>query len=270
VGIALLGCVLILLAADTRRSAADPGTELLPDLVTLPMPAVVMPRHPKRDLLRLSNEIGNQGAGPLEIFPSDVSENCDGDGDPDNDRMAYQRIYNDSSDPDSIGFFDRNADTAGATERQAGCMIFHPQHNHWHFDNFSRYRLYREDTGRLVARNAKVSFCVIDSDTPFPTPHPGHPTLPYFPTDQGCTATATEGLSIGWADIYGYYLPGQQLNVSGVKKGNFCLVSTADPHDQLSESNENNNTYWTRLFVYPKDRTVRTLKGSCKIPGPIS
>ncbi|CAN5507515.1 hypothetical protein BH10ACT11_BH10ACT11_06870 [soil metagenome] len=263
--IAVIGALAIVLIAGSPPSEADPGTELLPDLVTLKPPDVRMPPHPKRDLLRLSNEIGNRGTGPLELFPSPVLDDCDGDGDNADDRTATQRVFNDSDDAGSPGYFDRNADNQSTT-RPAGCMVFHPQHNHWHFDDFSRYQLYRESTGNLVASNQKVSFCVVDSDLPFNPASVGQPSRPYFPTADGCDATATEGLSVGWADIYGYYLPGQQLDLSDRKGGTFCLVSTADPDDQIAESNEANNSYRMRVRVKPRSRTVQQIKGGCKLP----
>ena len=272
--IALAGCLAIALAATTKRSAADPGDQLLPDLVTLRPPALVMPKHPKRVLLRLSNEVGNQGSGPLEIFPSDASENCDGDQDPSNDRSGFQRIFVDSDDSGSPGYFDRNADTAGAIEHPTGCIVYHPKHNHWHFADFARYVLYREDTGKIVARQEKVSFCLVDSDTPFASQLPGQQPAPYYPNALGCDETATVGLSVGWADIYGYYLPGQQLDLSGHKRGNFCLLSTADPpspglpNGHIEESDESNNSYGMRLHISTKRRTVQSLGGSCKMNLP--
>lgn len=265
ISVALLGALAITLIAGAKPSEADPEAELLPDLVTLPPPDLRMPTHPKRDLLRLSNEIGNQGAGPLELYPSAASENCDGDGNGANDRTAFQRVYSDSADSGSIGYFDRSTDTQSSS-RPAGCMVFHPEHNHWHFDDFARYRIYREGTGKLLASNEKVSFCVVDTALPFDPPPAGQPSQPYFPTAEGCDATATEGLSIGWADLYAYYLPGQQLDLSNRKRGKFCLVSTADPNDQIAEGDENNNSYRMRLRIWPKRRMVREIKGACKLP----
>lgn len=263
--IALFAIGAIVLIAGSKPSAADPGDQLLPDLVTLRPPDVRIPPHAKRNVVRLSNEIGNKGAGPLELFPSPTLDDCDNDGNSANDRTATQRIYSDSADAGSPGYFDRGADNQSST-RPAGCMIFHPAHNHWHFDDFSRYRLYRENTGKLVASNEKVSFCVVDSASPFSPPPAGQLDTPYFPTAEGCDATATEGLSVGWADIYGYYLPGQALDLHDHSGGQFCLVSTADPNDQVAESNEANNTYSLRLRVWPKQRRVEQRKGACKIP----
>lgn len=150
-----------------------------------------MPQHPKRDLVRLSNEIANAGAGPLEIFPSPVWENCDGDNDPSNGRTAYQRVFQDSPDAGSVGYFNRGTDGVSST-RPAGCMHFHPQHNHWHFDSFSSYRIYREGNGKLLDSNEKVSYCVVDNVAPLKPPPQGQPSSPYYPTNEGCDQTATE------------------------------------------------------------------------------
>ena len=48
-------------------------------------------------------------------------------------------------------------------KRFAGCSIFHVEHDHWHFEEFARYRLVNPKSDRVVASSEKVSFCVRDS-----------------------------------------------------------------------------------------------------------
>jgi len=57
------------------------------------------------------------------------------------------------------------------------------------------------------------------------------------------------GISIGWGDIYGARVSGQELDVTGLSDGVYCLVSQADPEDQLLESNERNNARTTRIVL---------------------
>ena len=102
-------------ATGTPEAGAGVNARLLPDLVTM--------RISKPDLvleagkLRLSNEIGNRGRGPLEIYPSATSNNCDGDGNASNDRDVSQRMFLDSN---GDGVFRRSQDTESDHHR-FGC-----------------------------------------------------------------------------------------------------------------------------------------------------
>src|SRR4051812_7941417 len=213
----------------TPGAGARANPRLLPDLVTL--------KVTQHDLLlnggklRLSNEIGNKGRGPLEIYPSASSNNCDGDGDPTNDRDVSQRIFLDSN---GDGVFQRSQDTHSEHPR-FGCEQYHPAHHHWHVLDFSRYRLVRKKTGRTVARSTKVGFCIIDTDHAFGG-LPGSPGNYHYPAGSGdCNRDSIDGLSVGWADEYYYGLAGQELRIKGVRAGRYCLVSTADPDNLLRE-----------------------------------
>ena len=142
-------------------------------------------------MLRLSNEIGNRASGPLEVFPSAISADCDGDGDPANDRDASQRIF---ADTNGSGGYEAGVD-AVESERVFGCMRYHPAHDHWHMLDVARYELRREATGKLVADSRKVGFCLTDTRLAFPTPlTPQAATYPIGsakPT--GCDAISTQG-----------------------------------------------------------------------------
>ncbi len=57
------------------------------------------------------------------------------------------------------------------------------------------------------------------------------------------------GLSVGWFDVYAANLPGQELDIRGVRDGRFCLKMTADPGDRVLEANETDNTRSTILRI---------------------
>ncbi len=255
---------LALLAVSTVRSGADPA-ELTPDLVTLAIQQedVVMQIEDDRVLLRLTNEIGNHGNGPLEVFPSSGSLNCDGDGDPNNDRDASQRVFSDSN---GSGAFERGVDPV-AYERLFGCMRYHPAHNHWHVLDFASYELRREPSGTLFAHSRKVGFCLTDARIAFPGPvTPTTSTYPINPPGAvGCDAVSTQGISPGWADAYVLALPGQDINVTGVPRGHYCLTTRADPTGVLDETDEDNNVRRVRLMLRPSKLVVRKLEGRCRI-----
>jgi Lysyl oxidase len=251
-------------AGATMAPGAGAGSQprLLPDLVTLRMSQgdLAVERSGRKLLLRLSNEIGNWGRGPLEIYPSAALNDCDGDGNPANDRDTYQRIFLDSNADNA---FDREQDTE-SDDLLVGCERYHPPHDHWHLLDFSRYKLVREKTGRTVARSTKIGFCIIDTDHPFAS-LPGSPPEGYYPAGSAdCDRDSIDGLSVGWSDTYGYFLPGQRLNVTGMRHGRYCLVSTADPHNLLRESDNSNNARKTRIALHPAKRTVDRLPGPCR------
>jgi lysyl oxidase len=262
---AIAATVTILVAAAAATSAgagAARKSRLLPDLVTLRIGQndLVVRKRKGKLRLRLSNVIGNRGRGPLEIYPSPHPSDCDGNGNPANDRDTYQRIFRDSNG-DHV--FDRQQD-AESDELLFGCERFHPPHHHWHLLDFSRYKLVRERTGRTVSRSTKISFCVVDTDRPFAR-LPGSPWAGYYPAGSAdCDRDSIDGLSVGWADTYAWSLPGQQLNVTGLRRGRYCLVSTADPHNLLRESDNSNNARRTRVLLRPAKRKVKRLRGQCR------
>jgi len=261
---AIAAATILVVAGTAMPPGAGAGSQprLLPDLVTLRLSQNDLTLEPSgaRLLLRLSNEIGNRGRGPLEIYPSATPSDCDGDGDPANDRDTYQRIFLDSN-ADNV--FDREQDLE-SDDILSGCERYHPAHDHWHLLDFSRYKLVRERNGHTVVRSTKIGFCIIDSDRRFAS-LPGSPPEAYYPAGSAdCDRDSIDGLSVGWADTYGYFLPGQQLNVTGLRRGRYCLVSTADPHNLLRESDNSNNAHRARIALHPAKQTVERLPGHCR------
>jgi hypothetical protein len=255
---------ILVVAGAVAAPGAGAGSQprLLPDLVTLRLSQrdLVLEPSGRKLLLRLTNEIGNRGRGPLELYPSASPTDCDGDGNPANDRDTYQRVFLDSN-ADSV--FDREQDTE-SDDLLFGCRRYHPRHEHWHLLDFSQYELVRERTGRTVLRSNKISFCVVDTDHRFAS-LPGSPLEAYYPAGSAdCDRDSIDGLSVGWADTYGYFLPGQQLNVTGLRRGRYCLVSTADPHNVLRESDNSNNVHRAKIALHPAKRTVERLPGRCR------
>ncbi len=236
----MLAVVGALWASSGVSAAGATHAELLPNLVTMRFEdlQVVVSAGVKR--LRFSNTVGNRGPGALELFP--VKEDCDGDGVYSDDRAAYQRPFIDTDDD---GVFDRDVDAPGAPVA-VGCFFFHGEHDHWHLEDFARYELrVRVSTGERVALARKVSFCVRDSLAAFDVP--GQPATVYY---GDCHRSSTTGMSVGWADIYQGSLPGQSLNVTGLPDGRYCLVSTADPHGRLSETDQTDNVQTLRLRLH--------------------
>ena len=247
-------------------SASGGPAALAPDLVTLAIQQenlLVAPDEKGRTVLRLSNEIGNRANGPLEVFPGPASVDCDDDGDPENDRDASQRIF---ADTNGSGGYEAGVDVV-ESERGFGCMRYHPAHDHWHVLDIARYELRREATGELVAHSRKVGFCFTDTRLAFPSVV--SPSAAIYPIGSakptGCDANSTQGISPGWADLYAFALPGQQLRVGGLPRGKYCLTSRADPLDLIEELDDNNNVRRVRLTLRPRKLRVRKLDGPCRV-----
>jgi hypothetical protein len=247
----------VLAASSPTPARAGAGAALLPDVIVRPIIEIRIQKSTGVKRLRFASIIGNAGAGVLELKPDSpkrsAANDCNRDGDPLNDRKAFQRIFGDT---DGDGVFTRGEDTVIDT-RFAGCSIFHAEHDHWHFEEFARYRLVKPKTGRVVASSEKVSFCVRDS-IHFGSGLPGSPGFVHYGT---CTQDSITGLSIGWADYYGSSLPGQELDIRGLPDGRYCLRNEADPADRLDESDEGNNGRSTLVRI--TGREVSDLGTSC-------
>jgi Lysyl oxidase len=262
-----LACVLLVaLATPGAHAGAQP---LLPDLVTLGIARgdIVVEKRGKHRFLRLSNTVGNKGTSPLDIVSDPPSGEC-----ADDEYDAVQRFFVDSN---PNGHYDEDDELAEPGDwLRFGCMRFHdaPGHLHWHVLDFARYQLRRARTGRLV-ESKKVGFCVIDTERAFPG-LPGSPKDPSFPQGDGCgglnddgvpTPPQSEGLSIGWADVYFYGLPGQSLDISRLHRGRYCLISKADPTNLIAESSDSNNTHTVRLKLRPRKLRFKKLRGPCQL-----
>lgn len=236
--VASLGLVLTTLAPSPalalRAKEIGDGDLLLPNISTLqPTGLRTVRSDGGTRLLRFSNTIANVGAGPVELEPR--KHDCDGDGNPANDREAIQRIYHDM---DGVGVYRRSVDTSVQT-RVAGCFEFSVAHGHWHFHDFADYQLVDIASGEAIVMNDKVGFCLLDTLHPYPGV-PGSPSHRYY---RGCRRNSVQGQSVGFADIYAWYFAGQWMDVTGTPNGDYCLVTTADPADQLLESDETDNAY---------------------------
>ena len=214
---------------------------LLPDLQSLPAENVHLDDdHNGARAVRLTGVLLNRGPGPLEMRPARGSD-CDGDG-TDDDVLAEQAVAVDS---DGDGAFDRQVDSL-IVARTAGCMVDHPDHAHWHFDAFAAYELWPvgDEAGRRTAALDKVSFCLVDVRRV----EAAVPTEPTGRQYEGCGRDAVQGVSPGWADVYGANLPGQAVPLPpDVQDGLYCLVTRADPFGLIAESDETNNAASVRV-----------------------
>ena len=236
---------------DVTPASARPVV-LLPDMTPLKAREMVAQLDDGHRRLRFTAGLANIGRGPMEVRPNNAQP-CAA-----HKRHASQVIYRDI---DRDHLFRRNVDIE-FTRRSAGCMVFHPQHNHWHFEAASRYSVYRPESAKnILVRARKMSFCLRDSERvparlgTFHHPH-------YY---RECGRDTAQGISTGWVDVYSSYLFGQALRLPDrLTDGVYCLGIRVDPRNELRESDENNNES-TRPFRLQGDRVLSVKTDACRL-----
>ena len=122
-------------------------------------------------------------------------------------------------------------------------------HNHFHLKRAMEYALYGsgpDPAARArVAPASKVGFCLFDTEPVLADQdEPVYDfTVSHFCEADNPGATSLRmGVSRGWRDIYSRSLQFQYVNVSNVPPGRYLLGATADPDNQIVETDEVNPT----------------------------
>ena len=221
------------------------GPPIYPDLVT-PDPAGlfisrdVMADGKQHYLLKFDNTIANYG-GRLEIT-ANLAVNRD----------IYQAVYDELVGGNRV-----------LNRRVGSDLIFHPQHNHFHFADFGSYVvLKKNNAGRYqptTKRGTKTSFCIID----------------YVRMSSGAVIDPEyaycndriQGLSHGWGDLYYSSLPEQwvDLGTTMLPEGDYALQSTANPAFKIYESDYSNNVGTTYFTIRNGEMTSASQSPSCSV-----
>ncbi|MEK7642427.1 MAG: lysyl oxidase family protein [Patescibacteria group bacterium] len=182
----------------------------LPNLVALPASNIRIEETNGTKLLRFSTTSWNNGRGPLELVAGDVDQTND-------KQRVFQRVYtSDGSYHDEI----------------AGDFRWHLDHNHFHLDDYARYTLQPVNApGASDVVGSKTTFCVMDT-TKINIKLPGAPKRSVYST----CGSSVQGMSVGWGDTYGYYLSGQELNITNLPDGDYDLKIEIDPNNKLLET----------------------------------
>jgi hypothetical protein len=225
--VALAGMMSGFVLSGPSASSAD----LLPDegMTNLRSFRIDTTTIPGRTLLRFTTESVNIGAGPLELRGSRPDTRTP-------TMSVVQRIYDNSG-----GFRSLSVPT----------NIFWggDGHEHWHVNDFVSTELERMDNGVKVGTFAKQGFCLADINS-FNLSLPGAPSSKVY---KGCvqggqnSLAVKMGISVGWADRYGYRLNFQWVDITGLTPGRYKLIGTVDAQNHYLESDETNNTTWTIL-----------------------
>ena len=246
---ASVAAVAALASAPDARAA----TLLYPDLQTLPpselrLETVVTPDGVSRNLLRFSNTVWNAGEGPMELRGSLTSNGT-----------VTQTVYDDAG--------------AGAALPVGENFTFHQAHNHWHFDDFAEYQLWTKasydawvSSGRSVGQaqrvGSKSTFCLMDTGRVKALA--GTPTSPIY----AACGQELQGISVGWADTYRYYLVDQWIDLGGssLADGSYVLRTVADPKNRLYESPNRSNAAREGELANEALTSFTVQRGRLKLP----
>ncbi len=225
-------------AAPTSESAGRADGPR-PDLRSLPAFGIELNR--KSTHLRFSATVWNAGDSPLVV-----------DG--------FRRGRGDVMDAYQY-FFDPEGEQVG--HQLVGEMLFHgANHQHWHFQDFARYRLLRAD-GSQAATSGKVSFCLANTDAidytvPGADWQPEGTDLSTACGDPGSLAIR-EVLASGSGDTYAQFRAGQAFRIEDLPNGWYWIAVEANPSGRLVEHDTTDNVSLRRLHLggRPGARTIK-------------
>ncbi|MEJ7795315.1 MAG: lysyl oxidase family protein [Nocardioides sp.] len=221
---------------EPRKSAAGAmAPDGAPDLQSLP--AFDIRLNPKGTAMRFAATVWNGGSGPLVVdgFRAGGEDHMD----------AYQYFYD--ADGNETGY------------QEVGEFHFHgANHQHWHFQDFARYRLLSEDQ-TLAVKSTKASFCLANTDAVDYT----LPNADWQPenTDlsSACGGPEAQGLrevlSNGSGDTYMQYRAGQAFRIENLPDGIYYLAVEANPLGALVEGDSTNNDSLRRVRLGTNERT---------------
>jgi hypothetical protein len=247
----LLGtCVALTTLLLPAGAMAGSPRDLLPDL-RMAKPSDIRLQGATEDdprrLLRFSAVILNVGQGPLIVRGK---RDCDTSECP---RMrTTQRIKQ------------SDGTTRGVASNGVGKFDVGDGHNHWHVMKFQRYELFQlepppEVPGEAI-RGAKTGFCFFDTEARR-LGLPGAPQQQQFDEPDCGRSNSTSfrmGLSVGWGDLYAWYLPRQWIDTTGIADGRYLLCSTANAERHWQETDTSNNQAWAEIDL--EGDTVQVLR----------
>ena len=112
-------------------------------------------------------------------------------------------------------------------------------HGHYHLQNYMAYRL-RDTNGVAVGLGQKVGFCILDVTKVSPN---GAANPKYTCTSQG--------IQVGWSDVYDSTLDGQWVDITGVPNGSYLLELEVNPFGVLLESDYSKNLTYVPIVLGP-------------------
>lgn len=121
-------------------------------------------------------------------------------------------------------------------------------HEHWHIKRVANYRLVALDaSGEPVDEDlgydTKIGFCFYDSSHAMGF-GPEKEVYELHQCGHEDDTAVRMGMSVGWSDVYGFSLPGQSIEITGLDDGFYRVWAEADTAGWFEEATRENNTTW--------------------------
>jgi hypothetical protein len=126
---------------------------------------------------------------------------------------------------------------------------FSPCHRHYHLKEFNGYKIY--DCKGRERKGNKQAFCLEDSEK-----RSAGPAAPQF---QSCNTN--QGVSAGWADLYGAGLDCQWIDITGLADGEYTVEAQTNRIGVAKEDNYGDNFTWAGIRL--KGNTVTEIPAPC-------
>jgi hypothetical protein len=238
-GIAAVGA--LSLAGGSNAAKAPPAaTPLYPDVVEAVPDHLQIQNDHQREWLRFTTVHVNIGQGNLQIRGGGQVAPCTIDGELiEQCTVATQELL--------------DASGSVVATHPAGVAFFHPEHNHWHQSAVAEFQIKKDnpETGESVAQGTKITFCFVDVEFIGTTgTQKKTPPRTYFE----CNGDL-QGLAVGWGDEYHQSTPLQELEVTGLREGDYYLTHEADPDNHWLEGpsatspGELDNFAWVKFHL---------------------
>jgi hypothetical protein len=208
-----------------------PDPQYLPDLNALPAFQVFTYSHRGHDYLSFGATEWVGGGSGLDV-------------------QGFRR--HNANTMDAYQYFFKDGQVVGRAK--VGTLEFdtRPGHNHWHFEQFARYRLL-DHTQALAVRSHKQSFCIAPSDA-IDLTLPGATARPDIFGFLGNCGTPTsvwvhESMPLGWGDTYLQNVAGQAFNITDLPNGTYYISVEVNPLGLLYEQSTANDTALRRVVI---------------------
>lgn len=127
----------------------------------------------------------------------------------------------------------------GSPTERPDLFVESQSHGHYHLKDFNEFALF-DLAGNPVIDGAKQAFCLMDTER----------RGDWGPEEaQFADCNSNQGISAGWADLYGKSLPCQFVVIDGVPDGTYVLRSTTNAQRVVPESTFADNTIYTYLQI---------------------
>jgi Lysyl oxidase len=122
-----------------------------------------------------------------------------------------------------------------------------PDHNHYHLKDFNDYRIL--DCQGVERRGKKQAFCLMDV------------TKIKIGAGSARYTCADQGVSAGWADVYGSALECQWIDITGLANGEYLLEARTNVNGIFTEDSYGDNVTWAGLRI--QGNTVTEIPVPC-------